>query len=111
MMGHYTTRADYTLRSGGVLLSLSNRDGPANESRDFGPTHKSAALDAKDMASIPEDDRDLFEKKTFAHVATMLPDGMPHVTPVWIGYDADENRLLVNTERHRRKAKNVENDP
>jgi len=69
------------------------------------------AFVAEPMASIPEDDRDLFEKKTFAHVATMLPDGMPHVTPVWIDYDADENRLLVNTERHRRKAKNVENDP
>jgi len=62
------------------------------------------------MASIPEDDRDFFEKRTFAHVTTMLPDDKPHATPVWIDYDADENRLLVNTERHRRKAKNAEND-
>ncbi|SNZ06379.1 PPOX class probable F420-dependent enzyme [Natronoarchaeum philippinense] len=63
------------------------------------------------MATIPEEDRDLFEKKTFAHVSTTLPDGAPHVTPVWIDYDAEENRLLVNTERHRRKTKNVEHDP
>ncbi|USZ71378.1 PPOX class F420-dependent oxidoreductase [Natronosalvus halobius] len=62
------------------------------------------------MASIPTDFHDLFEKQTFAHVATLLPDGAPHVTPVWVGYDADADRLLVNTERDRRKTKNAEND-
>jgi PPOX class probable F420-dependent enzyme len=41
----------------------------------------------------------------------MLPDGRPHTTPVWIDYDADTDRLLVNTERERRKAKNVAADP
>ncbi|ELY44331.1 PPOX class F420-dependent oxidoreductase [Natronorubrum sulfidifaciens] len=63
------------------------------------------------MASIPTEFQDLFEKQTFAHVATLLPNGAPHVTPVWIDYDADAERLLVNTERDRRKEKNVRNDP
>lgn len=63
------------------------------------------------MASIPSDFHDLFEKQTFAHLATLLPDGAPHVTPVWIDYDADADRLLVNTERDRRKEKNVRADP
>lgn len=63
------------------------------------------------MASIPSDFHDLFEKQTFAHLATLLPDGSPHVTPVWVDYDADDNRLLVNTERGRRKEKNARNDP
>jgi PPOX class probable F420-dependent enzyme len=63
------------------------------------------------MATIPEAYHDLFEKATFAHVTTMLPDGRPHTTPVWIDYDADTDRLLVNTERERRKAKNVAADP
>jgi PPOX class probable F420-dependent enzyme len=63
------------------------------------------------MPSIPEDFRDLFEKRTFAHVATVLPDGTPHVTPVWIDYDAEEDRLLVNTERGRRKERNVAENP
>ncbi|WP_265110264.1 PPOX class F420-dependent oxidoreductase [Halosolutus halophilus] len=63
------------------------------------------------MASIPDDFQDLFEKETFAHVSTLLPDGAPHVTPVWIDYDADADRLLVNTERDRRKEKNARNDP
>ncbi|QSW97918.1 pyridoxamine 5'-phosphate oxidase family protein [Haloterrigena alkaliphila] len=60
------------------------------------------------MASIPEEFHDLFEKATFAHVATLTDEGLPHVTPVWVDYDADDERLLVNTERHRQKAQNVE---
>ncbi|MDS0473804.1 PPOX class F420-dependent oxidoreductase [Natrinema sp. 1APR25-10V2] len=63
------------------------------------------------MASIPEDFHDLFEKETFAHVATLTEEGLPHVTPVWIDYDADDDRLLVNTERHRQKARNAEHNP
>jgi PPOX class probable F420-dependent enzyme len=63
------------------------------------------------MASIPEEFQDLFEKPTFAHIATLWPDGAPHVTPVWVDYDPDSSRLLVNTERDRRKEKNVRNDP
>lgn len=63
------------------------------------------------MASIPADFQDLFEKQTFAHLATLLPDGSPHVTPVWVDYDATANRLLVNTERDRRKEKNVRTNP
>ncbi len=63
------------------------------------------------MVAIPDSFHDLFEKATFAHVVTMLPDGRPHTTPVWIDYDADDNRILVNTERHRRKARNVAENP
>ena len=63
------------------------------------------------MASIPDDYHDLFEKQTFAHVATLTDEGLPHVTPVWIDYDADDDRLLVNTERHRQKARNAARTP
>ncbi|MFA9414945.1 pyridoxamine 5'-phosphate oxidase family protein [Natrinema sp. HArc-T2] len=63
------------------------------------------------MASIPDDFHDLFEKQTFAHVATLTDEGLPHVTPVWIDYDADDGLLLVNTERHRQKAKNAAHNP
>ena len=28
----------------------------------------------------------LTNKKTFAHIATLMPDGTPQVTPVWIDY-------------------------
>jgi len=63
------------------------------------------------MATVPETFHDLFEKKTFAHVVTMSPDELPHATPVWIDYDVAANRILVNTERHRRKAKNAAENP
>jgi PPOX class probable F420-dependent enzyme len=63
------------------------------------------------MATIPPEVHDLFEKATFAHVTTMTPDGKPHATPVWVDYDTDEDRLLVNTERGRRKERNVAQDP
>jgi len=63
------------------------------------------------MARIPDEYHDLFEKRTFAHVATLTPDGVPHVTPVWIDYDADRNRVLVNTAKGRRKDVNARNDP
>ena len=62
------------------------------------------------MTSIPEEFHELFEKETYAHVATMTPEDMPHVTPVWVDYNAEADRLLMNTERERRKEKNLSND-
>lgn len=64
------------------------------------------------MSSIPREYIDLLtEKKTFAHVATLFPNGTPHVSPVWIDYDESEDRVLVNTERGRVKERNVRGDP
>ena len=63
-------------------------------------------------AEIPEAFYDLLtEARTYATFTTMLPDGLPHNTVVWIDYDPDEDRVLVNTERGRRKEKNVRDDP
>lgn len=61
------------------------------------------------MESIPEAFRDLFERKAFANFATVMPDGTPQVTPVWVGYDDDH--LLVNTAKGRQKERNVRRDP
>lgn len=63
------------------------------------------------MSSIPPEFHDLFEKATYAHVTTMTPDGKPHATPVWVDYDDEDDRLLINTERGRQKTRNVEADP
>ena len=62
------------------------------------------------MGTIPEEFHDLFEKRTFAHVGTVLPDGAPHVTPVWVDHENREY-VLVNTARGRRKEKNVRQNP
>lgn len=59
---------------------------------------------------IPESHRDIFERKSFAHFATVMPDGTPHVTPVWVGHE-DGEYVLVNSARGRRKVKNVEANP
>jgi len=49
---------------------------------------------------------DLFrEKKAFAHIATVMPDGSPQVTPVWIDYR--NGRIAFNTARGRVKDKNL----
>lgn len=61
------------------------------------------------MASIPAEYQDLFEKRSFAFVATLLPDGSPHVTPTWVDFDGEH--VLVNTIQNNRKDKNIRNDP
>ena len=55
---------------------------------------------------IPEKYLDLFEKKAFANLATVMPDGSPQVTPVWVDYDG--THVLVNSARGRQKDKNME---
>jgi len=69
------------------------------------------AGDRRDVPVVPDAFQDLFDAQSFAHFATLSPDGLPHVTPVWVDYDADANRLEVNTVRGRRKERNVRADP
>jgi PPOX class probable F420-dependent enzyme len=57
---------------------------------------------------IPEKYRDLFEKKTFANLATIMPDGQPQVTPVWCEYDGEH--VCINTAAGRQKDKNMQRD-
>jgi predicted pyridoxine 5'-phosphate oxidase superfamily flavin-nucleotide-binding protein len=39
--------------------------------------------------AIPEKYRDLFQKRAFASLATLMPDGQPQVTPVWCDFDGE----------------------
>lgn len=55
--------------------------------------------------TIPENYRDLFTKKAFGHLATVMPDGSPQVTPVWCDYDG--THIRVNTAKGRVKDKNM----
>jgi PPOX class probable F420-dependent enzyme len=59
---------------------------------------------------IPESHRDIFERESYAHLATVMPDGTPQVTPVWVDHE-DGEYVLVNTARGRRKEKNIRRDP
>lgn len=56
-------------------------------------------------ATIPEKFRDLLTKKAFAHLATLMQDGSPQVTPVW--FDFDETYVRINSAKGRVKDKNM----
>jgi PPOX class probable F420-dependent enzyme len=47
----------------------------------------------------------LKEKKALAHLATVMPDGTPQVTPVWFFYEG--GKFIVNTARGRVKDRNM----
>ncbi len=57
---------------------------------------------------IPEAAQKIIDGPNFAHVATLMPDGSPHVTPVWI--DREGSFLRVNTTEGRVKYRNVLRD-
>ena len=58
---------------------------------------------------IPERYLDLFGKKAFANLATLMPDGSPQVTPVWVDFDGA--RIIVNSARGRQKDRNIKRNP
>lgn len=51
----------------------------------------------------------LFRGKNFGFIASLMNDGSPQLTPVWIDYDGQF--LLVNTAEGRTKQKNFARDP
>jgi len=57
--------------------------------------------------TIPASYNDLMtQKKALAHLATVMPDGTPQVTPVWFEYTGD--KIRINTARGRVKDKNMQ---
>ena len=56
--------------------------------------------------AIPDKYLDLLkQKKAFANLATVMPDGTPQVTPVWIDYA--DGVIRFNTAKGRVKARNL----
>jgi PPOX class probable F420-dependent enzyme len=53
----------------------------------------------------------IIKKKNFAFLGTLMKDGSPHVSPVWIDITDDNNTILINTAKGRIKQKNVSRDP
>jgi len=52
---------------------------------------------------------ELASGQNFAALTTLLPGGHPQTQVMWV--DANDQHLLVNTEVHRQKFRNVEPDP
>jgi PPOX class probable F420-dependent enzyme len=59
--------------------------------------------------NIPEKYVDLLEKPAFGNLGTIMKDGSPQVTPVWVDYDGKYVRF--NSALGRVKDKNVRRDP
>jgi PPOX class probable F420-dependent enzyme len=57
---------------------------------------------------IPNEYLDLFEKPAFASLGTLMQDGSPQVTPVWVDYDGKHVR--INSAKGRMKDKNMRRD-
>lgn len=53
--------------------------------------------------------KSLAQGKNFAAFTTLLPGGQPMTHVMWV--DADDENLLINTEVHRQKFKNISRDP
>ena len=51
----------------------------------------------------------LLKEAPDGQLATLMPDGSPHVTQVWL--DTDGEHILVNTVATHQKVKNVRRDP
>jgi PPOX class probable F420-dependent enzyme len=61
------------------------------------------------MAKLTENARKLLKGQNFGHLATVMEDGSPHVSPVWV--DCEDNHVLVNTAVGRVKERNMRRDP
>ncbi len=61
------------------------------------------------MVKLPDKVAKLFQEPNFAYVGTLMKDGSPQVSPVWVDYDG--RHILVNTAEGRAKPRNVRKDP
>lgn len=52
----------------------------------------------------------LLQEPQLAHFVTMMADGSPQVTPVWVDVEPDGGHVLINTADGRVKMNNIERD-
>lgn len=57
------------------------------------------------MISIPSSHADLLDRPIVVTLVTVMPDGQPQATPIWI--DVLDGKLRVNTAAGRQKDKNL----
>ena len=58
---------------------------------------------------LDPDVKALATQGNFAAFTTLFPDGQPQTQVMWV--DADDEHILINTEVHRAKFRNVQHDP
>jgi len=60
------------------------------------------------MVKLTPEQRALLEAPNFAHFVTLMKDGSPQVTPVWVDYDGEF--VIINTAEGRQKPRNLVRD-
>ncbi|MCP5105749.1 MAG: PPOX class F420-dependent oxidoreductase [bacterium] len=60
-------------------------------------------------AQIPESHQDLLLRPFNGVLTTMMPDGQPQMSVVWVDFDGEY--VLINTTLERQKGKNVRANP
>jgi len=57
---------------------------------------------------LSDEARELLSARNMAHVATLMADGAPHVSPVWIAVEGD--RLAIFSAQENLKVRNMRRD-
>jgi PPOX class probable F420-dependent enzyme len=57
---------------------------------------------------LSEGAKRIIDKKNFAHVATIMPDGSPQVSPVWVYRHGED--VMISTGVDRQKTRNLKRD-
>lgn len=52
----------------------------------------------------------LLQEPQLAHFVTLMADGSPQVTPVWVDVEPDGSAILINTAEGRVKSNNIQRD-
>jgi PPOX class probable F420-dependent enzyme len=61
------------------------------------------------MKQIPQSHADILAKPAFAHLSTVMSDGSPQASAVWV--DTDGSSIVVNSAEGRLKDRNMRRDP
>jgi PPOX class probable F420-dependent enzyme len=61
------------------------------------------------MPDVPASHAELLEKPTFAHLATVRPDGSPQSSVMWFAWD--DSRIRMTHTRTRQKFANLAREP
>ena len=61
------------------------------------------------MVAIPETHLDLLREPIHGILTTMMPDGQPQSSMVWVDYD--NGQVLINTTLERQKGRNMRANP
>lgn len=61
------------------------------------------------VSKVPQKFQDILESKALAHVATLMEDGTPQVSPVW--FDVEGDKIRINSAKGRVKDVNMRARP